>query len=143
MSTPRNHELLVNLQYKVNATIFQGYNAMTLTVEINNLRLQAHHGVMPQEQKIGNTFEVTVHLSYTPTQPISDDLSGTINYADVVDIIKHEMAITSQLLEHVAWRIYKHLTTDYPQITGGTVSVAKLTPPITAQMQSAAVRISW
>ena len=37
---------------------------MTTTIEVNALRVYAHHGVMPQERAVGNEFEVTVHVKY-------------------------------------------------------------------------------
>lgn len=118
---------------------------MNCTIEINNLRIYAHHGVMPQEKIVGNTFEVTVHLTYhvNDNSFADDNINGTINYAEVTDIVRNEMITPSQLLEHVASRIRQALMQKFQMVTTGYVRVAKLTPPIPAQMQSAAVAISW
>lgn len=113
-------------------------------IEINRLRLNARHGVLEQERTIGNTFEVTVHLHYPIDAAMqSDDLNMTINYADVVQLIKNEMEIPSLLLENVAHRIRKRAVTLYPKISGGYIKVAKITPPITAQLESVAISIKW
>lgn len=117
---------------------------ITTTIEINRLRLRANHGVMSQERKIGNTFEVTAHLRCQAEGAVSsDELSATLNYAEAIDTIKAVMAEPSQLLEHVAGRIRSALTDRFPIISGGRITVAKLTPPIPVEVESVAVTIEW
>lgn len=117
---------------------------MKATIEINNLCIKAYHGVMTQENITGNTFEVTVHLRYPIEDAINtDNIESTLNYAEVVEQIKIEMKKTSQLLEHVAGRIRVSLISRFPKIQGGMIRIAKITPPISAQMQSVAVTIKW
>ncbi len=119
---------------------------MILTVEINNLRLYARHGVDTQERNVGNEFDVTVHVSYEADDAVlnSDELGNTINYADLVAIVKDVMAQPSALIEHVACRLRTILINTYPQLTAGYVRVAKLTPPIPASLlSSAAVVLRW
>ncbi len=117
---------------------------MTTTIEINNLRMRARHGVLMQERSVGNDFSVTVHLRYPIDEAmINDDVTDTLNYAEAVEIIKDEMSEPSALLEHVAARIRQSLIAKFPKIEGGFVRVAKLNPPITAQMENVAVKIEW
>ncbi len=114
------------------------------TIEINGLRLYARHGVMEQERLVGNEFEVTVHLKASVDEALTDDdLSATINYADVVELIRQLMSQPSRLLEHVAYRIKCAITDRYPKVIAGMIRVAKLTPPIPADMDSVAVVIRW
>ncbi len=115
------------------------------TIEINDFRLYAHHGVMEQEQKCGNEFAVTVHLDYPAlTAATYDDLDGTLNYAEAVDVIKEEMAIPSLLLENVAMRVLQRLTQRWMQIESATVRIAKLSPPIhSVQLADVAVTLRW
>lgn len=117
---------------------------MTTTIEINRLRLYAFHGVLPREREVGNEFEVTLHLECDMTEAMTcDRLDGTVSYADVIELVKAEMAVPSQLLEHVAWRIKSAVVRDFPKVTGGYIKVAKLRPPVTAQLESAAVMLKW
>ena len=119
---------------------------MKTTIEINALKMHAHHGVLSQENTVGNTFEVSLSIE-TDIQPsayIEDRLDGTINYAHLIGIIKHEMAIPSALLENVAYRIKKAVLEAYPQTASGSIKIAKLLPPIAnTELESVAVRISW
>lgn len=114
------------------------------TIEINGLKLFARHGVFDFERLNGNTFEVTVHLRYPIAEAMdSDDVSQTLNYAEAVEVIRTEMAIPSNLLEHVVGRIQKELLKRWPLISGGMISLTKLTPPIAARLDGVAVRINW
>ncbi len=53
------------------------------------------------------------------------------------------MATPSALIEHVAYRIREAVTSRWPLIDSGMVRVAKLTPPVSAEVAEVAVRIDW
>lgn len=113
-------------------------------IEIHGLRIYAYHGVDPQENVVGNEFEIDMILEFNCAHAMQTDrLDTTINYADVVEIIKAEMAHTSKLLEHVGQRIYDALTYRYSQITGGSISIYKIHPPISAQMEKVGFSFRW
>lgn len=114
------------------------------TVEINGLRLFARHGVLAQEREVGNLFQVDVRVVYPMGRAMREDcLDGTVNYAEVVQLIKDVMDIPSALLENVVWRIYECLIGKYPAIDGGCIKVTKLSPPIPAELDGVAVEIEW
>lgn len=117
---------------------------MKATIEINDLRVYSHHGVSPQECECGNEYSVTLHVVYPARAAAeSDDLGGTVDYSEVVELIKFEMNQPAQLLEHVAWRIREAVIKRWPKIEAGRVRVAKLSPPMTAELASAAVTLEW
>ncbi len=115
------------------------------TIEINRLRITARHGVFTQEHDVGNDYEVDIHLRYPiDSAVLRDNVNAAINYATVVDLVKREMAHTCQLLETVADNIRGSLTHSFPEVIGGKVRVAKLTPPIpNTQVASIAVTVEW
>ncbi|MBQ8773344.1 MAG: dihydroneopterin aldolase [Muribaculaceae bacterium] len=117
---------------------------MKSTIEINRLRVYAHHGVMPQETTVGNVYEVSVGLSYPIEKAmLNDDIQSTLNYAHAVAIITKVMEEPSKLLEHVAHRIHKALTEKWPLISGGYIKITKISPPIPAQIESVSIKIEW
>lgn len=118
---------------------------MNGTVEVNNLKVTAFHGVMEQERVVGNRFEVTVHVDCDFTEAARlDRVDMTVNYAEIVDIIKAEMAQPALLIETVARRIALRVADRWPDlVTGGMVRVAKIVPPIPGQMDSVAVVYRW
>ena len=73
----------------------------------------------------------------------SDGLSDTINYAEVYETVKSEMAIPSDLLEHVAGRIIRALQARFPKITGGKIAVTKKRPPIAAEIDEVSAIVEW
>lgn len=114
------------------------------TIEIGGLRLFANHGVQAQETLVGNTFEVNVKLTFDAEYAMrSDRLDLTISYAEVIDIIKSEMAFPSKLLENVVFRLFQALTHRYPQIQQGEITVYKLNPPISAEVDRTGFTFSW
>lgn len=117
---------------------------ITATIEINKLRIRARHGVLVQERIVGNIFEITAHLHYPIDEAIeTDDISTTLDYAEVVDVIKGDMEHPAQLLEHVAGRLRATLLEKFPNISGGKLRIAKITPPISTQLESVAVTLEW
>lgn len=113
---------------------------MTTTIELESMKFYAFHGVSPQETRVGNNFVVDVTLSAPLDKAVaSDELQYTINYADVYNIIKQEMAIPSKLLEHAAGRILHSLKKHFPALNEVEVKLSKLNPPFGGDVHSASV----
>lgn len=117
---------------------------MTGTITIDRLRLFAGHGVSEQERRTGNRFEVTVTLRYDANAACTtDEIEEAINYADVIEVIKAEMARPSRLLEHVAARIAKALCKRFRPLEGGSVTVTKLCPPCGVELAGVSFTLDW
>lgn len=111
-------------------------------IHINDIRLHANHGVLPQEQLTGNDYSVDIRIGYDISRAmLSDDVADTLNYAEVYNIIKEEMLIPSKLIEHVAGRIAKRLIDEYANISTIVLRITKLNPPMGADCQGAGVEI--
>ena len=115
---------------------------MQSSIHIRNLRLYAYHGVMPQEQKVGGEYSVSVEV-WTPLEKAakSDQVKHTVNYAELYQIIVREMKQPSKLLENAAWRIAQAIVGEYAEITAVEVQLTKLNPPMGAQCDGAGVTI--
>lgn len=101
------------------------------TIELGNLTFYAYHGVLAEERLLGNTFTVDLILEADISHAIAtDELSGTINYAEVYEWVKHEMNIPSQLLEHLCGRIGHALLNHFSTLQRVQVRVTKQNPPI-------------
>ena len=70
----------------------------------------------------------------------TDDLEGTISYADVYEIVKQEMEIPSKLLEHVGGRIIRSLRARY-NINKVYLRLMKENPPMGADLEAAGIEI--
>lgn len=114
------------------------------TVSVQGLKIYAYHGVDPQETKIGNMFEVDVSVTFDSEHAMrADRVDLTVNYAELVEIIKSEMGFPSKLLELVVYRIYSHIMVKYPQVDGGVISIYKLQPPISCELDKVGFAFEW
>ena len=111
-------------------------------VELKGLRFYAFHGVLPQERRVGGWFSVTLRVGYDWSRATkTDSVDDTLNYADLYRLVNHEMAVPSQLLEHVAGRIARSIEMHYPNITSLDLWVTKENPPIGADCQGTTVEL--
>lgn len=117
-------------------------NLMSSKIYLRNVRFHAFHGVLPQEGIVGNDYLVNLVLDYDFSSAMkTDDLQGTLNYAEVYQKVKEEMAVPSKLLEHVAGRIAHRLFSDFPEIQKLQLSITKVNPPMGADSDGAGVEV--
>ena len=109
---------------------------------INDLRIYAHHGVFEQEQNVGAWFIVSLRVHYNIYKAMeSDDIKDALSYADVVDVVKEEMAKPSRLLEHVAGRIADAIFNHFPQAMVVDLKLTKENPPMGVDCSGAGVEM--
>ena len=109
---------------------------------VRHLRLYAYHGVLPQEQRVGGEYDVDLRVHYIIARAMeSDDVADTINYAELCQIVKREMAVPSKLLEHVAGRIGRAVFEAFPEATALELSLTKINPPMGADCDGAGVEL--
>ena len=112
------------------------------SIFIDNLRLYAHHGVMEQEQRVGAWFILYVRVHYYILKAMeSDNISDAISYAELVDVVKEEMAKPSRLLEHVAGRIANAIFERFPQAQAVSLKLIKENPPMGVDCSGAGVEM--
>ncbi|RGK35941.1 dihydroneopterin aldolase [Prevotella sp. TF12-30] len=115
---------------------------MSSKIYLRNVRFHAFHGVLPQERIVGNDYLVNLVLDYDFSSAMkTDDLQGTLNYAEVYQKVREEMAVPSKLLEHVAGRIAHRLFSDFPEIQKLQLSITKVNPPMGADSDGAGVEV--
>jgi len=114
-------------------------------ITIKNLIVQAHHGVLEQERRVGNAFRINLSVEVLRMDAmITDDLADTVNYAEIVEIIRQSMSHSRNLLEAAAGDIIKALEERYSQeLSSGIITIEKLAPPIPAEMESVGVTIEF
>lgn len=119
---------------------FLKINKMQSYILLENIEIYAHHGVMPQETLVGNTFILNLKIKANVSKATeTDNLAETINYAKVYELLEEEMAVSSKLLEHVAGRIIKRLKKEFPRIEEIEIKLSKRNPPIKGQVEYASV----
>lgn len=112
-------------------------------IAINDMRFYAHHGCFEQERAIGTHFRVDLWFETdTSKAEVSDNIADTVSYLDVYQVVKRQMEIPSNLLEHVARRIGEGIRKEFPAVTAVNVRVSKLNPPLGGQMESVSVEVT-
>ncbi len=112
------------------------------SILLKGLRIYAYHGVLPQERATGTYFTIDLKIDTDFTYAIeTDELDGTISYADIYDIVRREMAIPSKLIEHVGGRIVKAIRTELPNINKVYLRIMKENPPMGADIVGAGIEI--
>jgi len=102
----------------------------------------AHHGCFEEERVVGTRF--CVNLSFdveTVRAERSDELSDTVSYLDVYQLVKAEMQQPSNLLEHVARRISDAILQAFPQVSNVEIELKKLNPPLGGEIESAGITL--
>ena len=117
---------------------------MKTSIELNRIRFFSYHGVAEQERRVGNDYEVSLRVDYPLERAMeSDSLCYTLDYAALYALVAAEMSVPSQLLEHVAGRIWRAISGRFPCVAGGRLRIAKLTPPIPGEIGEAVVTVEW
>ncbi len=110
---------------------------------IQGIRLYAFHGVGALEKTVGQNFIVDIKLKTNISKACeSDDLTDTVNYAAVYDIIRQEMEKPSLLLEHVGQRIANHLLEYFPLVDSIWLKITKQNPPMGADCLGAGIEMT-
>jgi 7,8-dihydroneopterin aldolase/epimerase/oxygenase len=109
------------------------------SIHIEGMKFRAYHGCIAQEQLSGTDFEVSV-FAQMPMQKaaMSDKLTDALDYCAVYEIVKEEINIPSQLIEHVAGRIHKRMQ-QFNFISECQVQVSKLNPPVNGYITKSTV----
>ena len=111
-------------------------------IYLDNVRFNAYHGVLEQERKTGGDFLVSLRVGFPIEKAMcSDDVSDTLNYAALYEMVKKEITVPSKLLENVAYRICKKMTEAYPEIESVELKITKKNPPMGADCDGAGVEM--
>jgi 7,8-dihydroneopterin aldolase/epimerase/oxygenase len=118
-------------------------NIILTTISVDAIHCYAYHGCLDAEAEIGGEYIVKVKVHANVSDAVNnDDLASTVDYVKVYDLVKHEMAIRSKLIEHVAGRILTAMFDSYAFADEITVEVTKINPPVNGSIGSATVTVT-
>lgn len=107
---------------------------------LNEMKFHAFHGVMESEKKVGGTYSIFLKIGYNfECASKNDTLADAINYAEIFELLKIEMRKSSDLIEHLAYRIEKTILHHFPQILELETEVRKHNPPVNGEMNYASI----
>jgi len=113
-------------------------------IELEKMRFWAYHGCLECEKKKGNLFLVDFRGELDLSKAAeNDNLKDTVNYADIYNVVKSEMDVPSDLLEHVAGRIIKAIRERFPEFARFSVRVSKHRPPVGGTVEWSRVTLTF
>lgn len=114
------------------------------SITLSNMIFFAYHGVLPEEQRIGQRFQADVKL-YLDLAPAgqTDDLRLTVNYAQAYEVVKRIMDNRKfQLIEALAEAVARELLGSFLQVQQVDVTIRKPAAPVAGILDYAEVAIS-
>ena len=113
-------------------------------IQIKDLECYCHHGVLKEENVLGQKFLVSATM-YCDTKKagLTDELAYSVNYAEAAHLIyEHMQENQYQLLETIAEKLADLLLHAYPCLEQVDISVKKPWAPILLPLDTVSVTIS-
>jgi len=112
------------------------------TIELLGILAVGRHGVLPEEQRRGQPFEIDLRLELDlAAAAVTDDLGDTVDYGLVAEAVVRTVELESfQLLERLADRI-AGMCLSTGSIHAVEVTVRKLRPPLPVQIRTVGVSL--
>ncbi|HYG38070.1 MAG TPA: dihydroneopterin aldolase [Cytophagales bacterium] len=100
-------------------------------ISLEGLEFFAYHGFHKEERKLGNKFTVDIQVEADLEEAAAtDDLSKTVDYVSLYQVVSKEMARPAHLLEKIAKNIITDTFSFDPRIQSVEVCVTKYNPPM-------------
>lgn len=104
----------------------------TYTILLANCAFFARHGVMHEEEVLGQRFFVDAELEVQPAGPLKDDqIESTVDYGVAFKVI--EQIVTGRryfLIEALAMEVAHALEARFPQIRRAKITLRKPNAPV-------------
>ncbi|WP_027405522.1 dihydroneopterin aldolase [Anaerovibrio sp. RM50] len=116
---------------------------MTDSIYLEGMEFFGRHGVLPEEQRLGQRFIVDLAMELDLHEAgITDDLAATVNYAEVFAKVKEIVeGVPFKLLEYLADRIAKAVFEGFPLVDGLEITIHKPGAPIPGVFKDVGVKI--
>ncbi|MDR2882292.1 MAG: dihydroneopterin aldolase [Alistipes sp.] len=113
---------------------------MEYELRLEGMEFRAAHGCYDVEQRVGGNFTVDLRLTVEDNGGVAaDNIARTVNYVEVYETVREQMAIPSAIIENTADRIMKALTERFPALRRIEITLAKLAPPLGGKAARVAV----
>lgn len=101
-------------------------------LELEGMEFWARHGCLPHEKESENLFVVDFRAETDMTAAAeSDRIEDTVDYGRIYDITARVMnGGHAGLLEHLAGKIVKAISAEFPDLQEFSVRVSKRRPPV-------------
>lgn len=110
------------------------------TISLQNLEFYAYHGYYQEENLIGTNFIVDIHVKIEDKQLNNGELSQTVNYEIIFNIVKLRMNIKYKLLEQFVKDVHDDILTNFKFAKSIEVIIRKKKVPINGMIGESVVK---
>lgn len=112
-------------------------------IQIKRLEVFANHGVLEEENKLGQKFLVSVTMDVDARIPgQSDELSDSVDYAKVSELIcKEAQHHTFRLIERLAEHLAEQILLQFPLVQSVDLEIEKPWAPVRLPLETVAVTV--
>ena len=114
-------------------------------IRMKNCAFFARHGVLDEEETLGQRFYVDAELTVEPSQSLEEDsIAGTVDYGVAFDVI--EKIVTGKrrlLIEALALEVAKALAARFQQIRRAEITIRKPNAPVRGVLDHVEVSVVW
>lgn len=115
------------------------------TIRLKNCAFFARHGLLEEENALGQRFYVDAVLKVQPNGPLeADSMEDTVDYGSAFEVI--EKIVTGArrfLIEALALEVAKALVARFPLIVQAEVTVRKPNAPVRGVLDHVEVTVAW
>jgi 7,8-dihydroneopterin aldolase/epimerase/oxygenase len=111
-------------------------------IKVHGIRTFSFHGCLEEEKIIGGNYIVNVEVDCDfKTAALEDDLSKTIDYVAIKEIVVKQMNTSSKLIESVAYNIVNEIKENFSMANSCRVEIKKINPPIDGDIDYVSVLV--
>jgi dihydroneopterin aldolase len=116
---------------------------MSDKIFVRGLALHAHHGVLPYEAKVGQSFTIDMTLDIDLSAAArSDKVADTVSYDQVVEAASQVFTAQKfKLIEAAAGKVAETVLAKFPRVLAVEVTIHKPHAPIAATFSDVGVTI--
>ena len=108
-------------------------------ITIEGIRIFAYHGHLPEEAKLGGHFIVNIWVTVDVSEvEKTDNLNDTVDYVQIIEIVKKDMSFRANMIEVPAKRIVDSIL-KLDKVQKVKVELEKVQPPIDASFDKISV----
>ena len=96
-----------------------------MRISLNDVHFFGHHGIYEEEKILGNTFIVNLYVDLIPAENIIKNISETIDYVTLFELVKARMAKPTPLLETIVTELAETILKDFTLVHTVFVKITK------------------
>lgn len=114
-------------------------------IRMKNCAFFARHGVLDEEETLGQRFYVDAEMTVDPGSALEDDsIEATVDYGVAFKVI--ERIVTGErrfLIEALALEVARALAARFPQIKRAEITIRKPNAPVPGVLDHVEVTVVW